>query len=918
MEQSKNDQEWMIAKEYLESILHLNNAEMLNQLSDSDISEPSVRKKVIKLIDAMDQHRTLFDQTSAKIINQGIQKLMDWSGKNLDGYQVEELIAVGGMSSIYRASRITKNIQKPVAIKIIEPYRVNESIVSLFKQEQQALSKLDHPNIVSFHHGDQTKDGVYYLVMEYIPQAKNLDTYIRQNKCDARAICGLIKQAADAMTYAHSHLVIHKDLKSSNILVDQHGVVKVIDFGIAALMDAPDSASPKVYTPTIASPEQIKGEKVTSSTDIFSLSATLLGVLIEDDPLPAFNPRTYQEINDEKYVDNVLKESNIDLDLKRIIAKGLQTKVNERYKTMDALSEDLGAWLAYKPISMLNHKLGYRIVMAFKRNPLSSIALSLLAVAVLLGAFLVSHYALDARKQAQNSNVSLQFLSDVLSQSDPSKGNASDMTIRQALQMTLDQQKFILANNPEMKLNILTHVAQIYEAQHLSLEAANTSKQLYELLKTHEGILAPATLNRLKILANQLQASGNYADAIESSQLLLSQLELENTDQANLKFAAIYITMKSNLGRMDHKNVSINVKQLIQMIEQGNVNDYKWMGEAYLTMALWESYKKDKKVSELYYQNSLFYLENSVGKINPIYVDALKEYAKNLTMQGKYEEAEQLFIESIKLGRNYDPKGLSLGGNLHEYSILLFKTGRQEEAFELLQQALLIFKESGGEFTLIDIYQTVFKYHKNMLQFSQSLDGLIPAIKASRRRYDDHEIPVARNLLLLSEVLLVANEYSLAEETLKSMLEQEGEIYSVFQDDLEFKLAIIDWKKNKNRDYQNSNNLKYLINILEKHKLKDIQNVKVNKGMGPEYQQLKTILEQMLNNQSIETCQDIGAISSTTDLLVLMIMADLCEGHNTPQLNTFREAVGAASNKLSQEQLILLKETIGYKSPKDL
>ncbi len=902
MTTEENNQAWLRAKEIFESMIHLNKAEMLKELEQIKTEAYSVKKKVKKLIDSMDKNRTLFNQTSSQMVFRNIEKLMDWSGKTINDYQMKALIAVGGMSSIYRAKRLSSEVQKPVAIKVMQPHRDNDSIVALFKQEQQALSKLDHPNIVSFFHGDQTKEGVYYLVMEYISEARTLNKYVQENKCDVKTVVSLIKQVADAMTYAHSHLIIHKDLKSPNILVDLHGAIKIIDFGIAALDEETHVISPKIYTPTIASPEQIKGEKITSGTDVFSLSATLLDLLIDDNPLPEFDPDTYQEIDDKKYVDQMLSASNIDNDLKKIIAKGLQPQLKDRYASMDALANDLGAWLEHKPISLLNHKLSHRIVKHFKRNPVSSWSVSLLAAAVIGASILISYYAVDAKKQAENAQLSLNFLSDVLSQSDPSAGNASDMTIKQALKITLDQQQSILKRNPEMKLNILDHVARIYVAQGLHSEAVQTLSQLYELLIKIEGENSTKTLEMLEKLVDQVQAAGQYEQAIIMSEKLLKQLTPDHPNHGNIKFAAHYIILKANMGKMNHENVDIESQQLIQMVDQGSVDDHKLIGNAYLSIALWTNFKRDKSKLEGYYQKSLFHLEKDDGKTNPTYANTIKEYARYLVRQGKYDQAETLFIKSIELSKKYDPRGYALAENLHRYANLLALTNRDEQAYQNLQQAYSILQSSENNIKLFDIHQSFYKLLKKTHQFSSALDHTMSAIQYGRIGYADHEIPVARNLLRMVEILALMNEYTWAEKVLGLLINKQEKVYKVLSNDLKFKLVIISWLKGHETQEPSQIKTSALLDALNKYKSPEKQDLKVSKLMGSEYQQLKALLEQKLSGPGVFVCNDIDKITSSTDILVLKVMAIICSNHPN-KLKAFGLATKTDKDKLTERQL---------------
>ena len=901
-----NNLAWVKAKEVFESMIHLNKEDMLEQLKNTRIDEPSVVKKVLKLIDAMDKNKTLFNQTNSQIIYQNIGRLMDWTGKKINNYQVKELIAVGGMSSIYRAERFSAQVQKPVAIKVMQSNKDNASIVALFKQEQQALSILDHPNIVAFHHGDQTEEGIYYLVMEYISKAKTLDTYIIENNCHVKTIVKLIKQVADAITYAHSHLIIHKDLKSSNILVDQHGTAKVIDFGIAALNDKPNPNYQKIYTPNIASPEQIKGGRITSSTDIFSLSATLLDLLIEGNPLPEFDPKTYQETDDKEYIEKVLKESNIDTDLKRIIANGLQTQLDNRYKTMDALASDLDAWLKHKPISLLNHKLGYRILKGFKRNPMGSFALSLLATAVIFGTVLVSYYALNARKQAENSRVTLHFLRDVLSQSDPSKGNASDITIKNALQKTLTQQKHILAKNPETKLSIMTHLAEIYIAQGMSYEASEMASEIHTLLLASEGPEALITLEWQKTLAEQLSSAGNYPKAIEISRELLNQLDETITEHANIKLSALLNIANIHVATKDFKTRQSHIQGVMNFIDKGLVSDHQLISEAWLMMAI-SAEQFDDDLMRTNYQKALYHIEISSGKKHPDYAKILNSYAVSLTKRGHYTQSEPLFLESIELARDYDDRGMLYGRNLLQYAPMLFRANQRDKAQKVLQQSLTVIEASGHLFTQMIAYETSYRFNKQMLDFSSALEASISSTEKAQILFKPGDYPYFKNIMFLAESLVILNQFDLAKKILGLLLKEPVELEAQYIYNTQFRLGLIAWLTGDSgiikqhqilsqylTDLTDISSPDFLLRLLEKYPNNFKNHANQFNTSTNEHTLLLDLLNSDKNVLDNNKCQLPENIKSKTDLVVVKVILKLCEGEsNIIQTDIFK-AVSAA------------------------
>ena len=207
-------------------------------------------------------------------------------GQTLGAYRIVDLISSGGMGSVYLAVRDDAEYQKKVAIKVIKRGMDTDLIVSRFRNERQILAHLEHPNIAHLLDGGTTEDGLPYLVMEYI-EGLPLDQYADEHKLNTTARLRLFFSICSAVHYAHQNLVVHRDLKPSNILVTKDGVPKLLDFGVAKLLSPDESANAgdrtmtalSFVTPEYASPEQVRGEAITTLSDIYSLGVVLYRLL---------------------------------------------------------------------------------------------------------------------------------------------------------------------------------------------------------------------------------------------------------------------------------------------------------------------------------------------------------------------------------------------------------------------------------------------------------------------------------------------------------------------------------------------------------------------------------------------------------------------------------------------------------------
>jgi len=213
---------------------------------------------------------------------------VDWRGRVLGNYCIEERIAAGGMGVVLLARRADEQFERKVAVKLLNSPLASDDARRRFRAERQILADFNHPHIAQLLDGGTTDEGIPYLVMEFI-EGLPIDEYCKSNSLTVPQRLRLFVQVCAAVQYSHQHLVVHRDIKASNILVTADGVPKLLDFGIAKLLDTgadPAAANltvaeARVLTPRNASPEQVRGATITTASDIYSL-----GVLLYDRGIP--------------------------------------------------------------------------------------------------------------------------------------------------------------------------------------------------------------------------------------------------------------------------------------------------------------------------------------------------------------------------------------------------------------------------------------------------------------------------------------------------------------------------------------------------------------------------------------------------------------------------------------------------------
>src|SRR5713226_9396075 len=227
--------------------------------------------------------------TEASAFQDGVrllEKNQSLAGRHIGPYRVIREIGHGGMGAVYLAARADEAFRKEVAIKLIKRGLDTESVIQRFRGERQILASLHHPNITGLLDGGTTEDGLPYFVMEHI-HGEPIDTYCDAHKLNIVERLRLFQLVCAAVHYAHQNLVIHRDIKPSNVLVTAEGVPRLLDFGIAKLLnpglgsgaDTGSMTAARLMTPQYASPEQVRGETITTASDVYSLGVLLYELL---------------------------------------------------------------------------------------------------------------------------------------------------------------------------------------------------------------------------------------------------------------------------------------------------------------------------------------------------------------------------------------------------------------------------------------------------------------------------------------------------------------------------------------------------------------------------------------------------------------------------------------------------------------
>jgi serine/threonine-protein kinase len=332
-------------------------------------------------------------------------------GRTLGPWRLESLVGAGGMGVVYAAVRADDAFQKRVAVKLVRASAATPEATGRFRRERQALAQLDHPHIAHLLDGGTTEEGTPYLVMDYV-EGDRIDRWCDDRKLELNDRLRLFRHVCDAVHHAHQNLVVHRDIKPGNVLVTPEGEPKLLDFGIAKILEhgAPAAATrDQLLTPEYASPEQLRGEPITTASDIYSLGVLLFELLTGRRPFEAGTRPTHEVMrsicdDDAPAASEVVtRDADEDLagelatrrgqrpdtlrralagDLDTILAVALHKDPARRYPSAQALSDDLHRHLEGLTVSARKDTLRYRVAKFTRRNRVAVAVAVLVALAI--------------------------------------------------------------------------------------------------------------------------------------------------------------------------------------------------------------------------------------------------------------------------------------------------------------------------------------------------------------------------------------------------------------------------------------------------------------------------------------------------------------------------------------------------------
>lgn len=636
-------------------------------------------------------------------------------GKRLGPWDVVRLIGRGGMGAVYEAVRADDQYRKRVAIKLVRRGLESAATYARFRRERQILANLDHPGIATLLDGGVAPDGSPYLVMEYVT-GKPITTWCDERGLPIEARLELFRQACAAVRYAHLNLVIHRDLKPANILVADDGSVRLLDFGIAKLMDEDgDEAQPitragaRAFTPGYASPEQLRGQALTTAADVYSLGIVLYELLagerpwseaglasieleqaILQDVVPPPSAKAAGPAASRRGLRGAARlAARLRGDLDEIALKAIRAEADRRYESADALGDDIARHLAGLPVLARRGAVGYRAGKFLRRHRIG-VAAGAAILAVLLGSVVAT--TTEARRataaQERSEQVSA-FLRELLSSVRPVTGGR-DVPVSELLDSASSRLATSLAARPDVRAELELVIGFSYQALGRWSDAERHMRQAIEVRRRLYGPRATSTVIALNALGTVLTGQGllDAADSVLGEALALRRAAGGGPD-------TVFASILGNLGSLAHlrgqpaeaERYHREALALRRRLRDSGDNLATSLNN--IAVSLGEQNRWAE--AEALHREALAMLERAHPDGSPPVADALNALATALDLQQKHEAAESAYVRTLDMRRRLlGPEHPDYAFTLFNFAGFILDRGRYREAADLSRQILAL------------------------------------------------------------------------------------------------------------------------------------------------------------------------------------------------------------------------------------
>ena len=706
-------------------------------INDACESNEKLQNYVLSLLSSHKSSESYFDELEEIITATQMNEIEDhlFRDNTIGNYQIISILKQGGMGTVFLAQRADGEFERKVVIKML-PFDLNfDQSMSQFAHEKEILASLIHPNIVQLYDSGVTEKGESYFVMELV-KGKTLVNHCNDNKLNIKQRIALFREVLKAIGFAHQHLVIHGDIKPSNIMVNEEGQIRLLDFGIAKLLYKND-VEIKGYSLNYLTPEHKNKNPIITTTDIHQLGQLLFELLTNIAPksvrgesfeFPTLNSIVKnKKFNQNQYSEYTGVNKNnsrkiFNSDLRVIVAKALHVEPSKRYKTAQGFEEDLdllskGYCINARPKSLL-----YRFSKYLMRNKLLSIMMAGLIIITVIFALEIKKHTKEVTLERDKAIKVKNLITDVFNAADPSYALGKELTAVEVLDLGLKKVRSRFDQHSDIEADLLQEIAYTYQNIGNYEKAQSILQEVYEIRQL---IFPDYPLQKAKDMLLLGENSRLMSNNKEAKKWLIKSLAIFNKDKLN---NTTYIaSAKSKLGRvmvllgeLKEAETILNEATALTLSIFHN-NSFEYAQALNDLSSVYFRQGKYKQVQELLIKTKS--IRESIAERNeqPL---VNKDYATNINnlglayyLQGDLPMGEKYFTQANALRKQiYTKPHPEQAQSLTNLGLLLNDAGRPDEAFPYLQQALQVrqLTLAPGHMRIFDAWNNLaMVYHEN-------------------------------------------------------------------------------------------------------------------------------------------------------------------------------------------------------------
>ncbi|MFP8488976.1 tetratricopeptide repeat protein [Gracilimonas sp. Q87] len=830
---------WKKVEEIIDKVLDLPKDQRIPYL-EKTCTDKDLKAEVLEMLQSITDSEGWLEGLRGyrqKVFDENFDSVNSLSSDTLIGtqfgsYTIIEKIGEGGMGVIFLAERTDASFNHQVAIKIIRNGRATQENIQRFKREQQILARLNHPGIAQLYDGGVTDEGFPYIIMEYV-DGLPITEYCDKQQCTVSEKVRLIEQVLKAVQNAHENLTVHRDLKPDNILIDGSGNVKILDFGISKLLEDIDNlmltqTGSKILTPRYAAPEQIKGQRITTATDMYSLGVVFYKLLTGTDPYPLDNKTRYEVeqtiIQDEpckpsEVINNPQLKKLLKGDLDAILLKSMRKEYDRRYRVASEFLEDLKHYETGLPVSAHEGSFKYKSQKFIKRNK-QPLAYTVVTLIILISTALyytdqLRHERNIAKTEAQTANEVTDFLIELFEANAPVNSRGNEIT---AIQLLNTGEKKIgnLSSQPLVQNRLMEVLGSIYSLLNKLEKADSLKYQSVELSKDLYSVSDPELAKAYFSLAQTKHVLGDYDKtlalvdtALEYQSKIFEKPHIDLGNSLRLKAETL-----KDMGNIDSAfQVIQSAREIFTGLRKTKTRDYLSILKEYATIL---SEKGEFRKSVDIWNEHLDISTNLFDPPHPDILSGLMGISSSYKELSEFAEAESLYVKAVDMAVSlHGENHLNTATVINNLAGLYYYTQEYSKADTLFERSYKVLENIlGSDHPSVasalynranlkidmkeyheaeEIYKRVLamdieyfgRYHpnvasdhtgigsllKNQKKYSEAEKHFSESLEIRRNVYQNENHPyIAQNLRSLADIMVKTNRFEAADSLYRQSL----------------------------------------------------------------------------------------------------------------------------------------------------